>query len=186
MGDTQMTVGTTTWEIDPAHSQVEFTVKHMMITKVRGQFPDVTGAVELDVDDPGASRVEVEIGAASIDTGTEDRDAHLRSADFLDAEEYPEIRFVSTRVKGAALEPGSRFEVVGELTIRGVTKEVTLDAVFGGTNQDPWGGERAAFSAQTTVDRRDFGLKWNQALETGGLLVGNEVRIEIEAQTVRQ
>ncbi len=186
MQDSQTTTGTSTWAIDPAHSQVEFTVKHMMITKVRGRFAGVKGEVHLDEDDPSNSRVDVEIDAASVDTRAEDRDTHLRSEDFLDVEEYPKLRFVSKRVDGAALEPGTEFEIVGDLTIRGVTREVTLDAVFGGTNMDPWGGERAAFSAETTIDRRDFGLQWNQALETGGVLVGNRVKIDIEAQTVKQ
>lgn len=186
MQNTQNATATGTWTIDPAHSLVEFTVKHMMITKVRGRFADLSGVVTLDEEDPSRSRVEVEIDAASIDTRNGDRDAHLRSTDFLKAEEFPKLRFVSKRVEDARLEPGSDFRVVGDLTIRGVTKEVTLDATFVGTGEDPWGGERAAFSAETTIDRRDFGLEWNQALEAGGVLVGNQVKIEIEAQTVKE
>lgn len=176
----------TVWTLDPAHSQVEFTVKHLMITKVRGRFPEVEGEVRLDEEDPSRSGVEVEIGAASIDTRQEDRDEHLRSGDFLDAEAYPKLTFRSTRVEGLRLEPDAPFRVVGELTIRGVTKEVTLEARYGGTGTDPWGGERIAFSADTRIDRRDFGLEWNQVLEKGGVLVGNQVAIHIEAQAVKQ
>jgi len=177
--------GQTTWNIDPTHSQVEFVVKHMMITKVHGRFADVGGRIEVDEADPSGSGVEVEIGAASIDTRQEDRDAHLRSEDFLSVEEHPKLTFRSRRVEGFSLEPGSEFRVEGDLTIRGVTKEVTLDAVYEGSGTDPWGGKRAAFSAETTVDRREFGLEWNQALETGGILVGNDVKIQLEVQAVK-
>lgn len=177
--------GTTTWTLDPAHSQVEFVVKHMMITKVRGRFATVNGAIEVDESEPSSSRVEVEIDAPSIDTRQEDRDTHLRSADFLDVESHPTLTFRSTSVEGLTLEEGSTFEVVGDLTIRGATREVTLDAVYEGRGMDPWGGERLAFSGDTVIDRRDFGLEWNQALETGGILVGNDVRIHLEAQAVK-
>ncbi len=186
MTNEQMTQDTTTWTLDPAHSQVEFVVKHMMITKVRGRFATVNGAIEVDEQDPSSSRVEVEIDAPSIDTRQEDRDKHLRSGDFLDVENYPTLTFRSRRVEGLELEPGTSFRVVGELSIRGTTKEVTLDAVYEGRGQDPWGGERLAFSGDTVIDRREFGLEWNQALETGGILVGNDVRIHLEAQAVRQ
>lgn len=186
MSTRQMTEqGTSTWELDPAHSQAEFVVKHMMITKVRGRFATVNGVVELDEGDPTASRVEVEIDAASIDTREEDRDTHLRSADFLDVENYPTLTFRSKRVEGLELEPGTDFRVVGDLTIRGTTKEVTLDAVFEGQGTDPWGGDRLGFSADTKIDRREYGLEWNQALEAGGILVGNDVKIHLEAQAVR-
>lgn len=178
--------GTSTWTLDPAHSQVEFSVRHLMITKVRGRFADVSGRVELDEEAPERSRVEVEIGASSIDTRQDDRDKHLRSPDFLHVESHPTLTFRSTGVEGLRLAPGTSFRVVGELTIRGVTKEVVLDAEYGGTGGDPWGGERIAFSARTALDRREFGLEWNQALEKGGVLVGNEVTIEIEAQAVKQ
>lgn len=183
--NTQTTQETTIWNLDAAHSQVEFTVKHLMITKVRGQFSEVTGQLRLNEEDPSQSRVEVEIPASSIDTRQEDRDEHLRSGDFLDVESYPTLTFRSTRVEGLTLEPGSEFRVVGDLTIRGVTKEVVLDAEYGGTGGDPWGGERIAFSASTKVDRREFGLEWNQPLDKGGVLVGNEVTIDIEAQAVK-
>ena len=174
----------TRWNIDSSHSQVEFTVKHMMITKVRGRFADVEGAIMLDESSPENSSVKVEIDAASIDTREEDRDAHLRSGDFLDVEEHPKLTFESKRVEGIELEEGTGFKVIGDLTIRGTTKEVELDATFEGRGQDPWGNQRVAFSADTTIDRRDFGLTWNQALETGGVLVGHKVQIHLEAQAV--
>jgi polyisoprenoid-binding protein YceI len=177
---------TTTWQIDPAHSSVEFAVKHMMFTTVRGRFKDVKGTIEADESDPNNSRVNVEIGAASIDTGSADRDAHLRSADFLDVENYPTLTFRSKRVEGAAKREGDKFRVTGDLTIRGTTMEVTLDCTFEGTGKDPWGGTRAGSRATASIDRRDWGLKWNQALETGGILVANEVRIEVEVQAVKQ
>lgn len=178
-------MATTTWRIDPAHSSVEFAVKHLMFTTVRGRFKKLEGEITVDEDAPENSRVEVEIDAASIDTGAEDRDTHLRSADFLDVENHPTITFRSRRVEGAYAEAGDRFKVIGDLTIRGTTLEVTLDATFEGTGQDPWGGQRAGFRATTEIDRRDWGLRWNQALETGGVLVGNSVKIEIEAQAVK-
>jgi polyisoprenoid-binding protein YceI len=176
----------TVWRIDPAHTAVEFAVKHMMFTTVRGRFKDVSGTIVVDEAHPENSSVEVEIAAASIDTGVADRDAHLRSADFLDAETHPTLSFKSKRIEGAHAREGDRFRVVGDLTIRGTTREVTLEATFEGTGQDPWGGQRAGFRATTEIDRREWGLQWNQALETGGILVGNTVRIEIEAQAVKQ
>ena len=186
MSNEQMTAQTTTWNLDPAHSTVEFVVKHMMITKVRGRFATVNGTIEVDEAEPSSSRVEVEIDASSIDTRQEDRDTHLRSEDFLNVEEYPTLTFRSKRVEGATFEEDNEFKVVGDLTIRGTTKEVTLDAVYEGSGQDPWGGQRMAFSADTEIDRREFGLEWNQALETGGILVGNDVKIHLEAQAVEE
>ena len=179
------TLQQTQWNIDSAHSQAEFTVKHMMITKVRGRFSDLEGIIVLDEENPGESRVEVEIDAASIDTREQDRDAHLRGEDFLDAETHPKLTFRSTRIEGFQLEEGAEFSVIGDLTIRGTTKEVQLDATFEGRGQDPWGNQRVAFSADAVIDRRQFGLTWNQALETGGVLVGHEVNIHLEAQAVR-
>ena len=178
--------GKTMWKIDPAHSSVEFAVKHMMFTTVRGRFKGVDGTITVDEDNPKNSSVEVDIDAASIDTGSEDRDTHLRSAEFLDVENHPRITFRSRRVEGAHAEQGDRFRVTGDLTIRDTTMEVTLDATFEGIGQDPWGGLRAGFGATTEIDRRDWGLRWNQALETGGVLVGNNVRIEIDVQAVKQ
>jgi polyisoprenoid-binding protein YceI len=179
-------MATTTWQIDPAHTSVEFAVKHMMFTTVRGRFKDVKGTITADESDPDGSRVEVELGAASIDTGSADRDTHLRSADFLDVETHPTITFRSKRVDGAAKKEGDRFKLTGDLTIRGTTMEVTLDCTYEGTGKDPWGGTRAGARATGTIDRREWGLKWNQALETGGILVANEVRIEVEVQAVKQ
>jgi len=185
MQNAQTEQGTTTWNFDPAHSQVEFVVKHMMITKVRGRFATVTGTLQLNEENPSGSVVEVDIDAASIDTRQEDRDTHLRSGEFLDVENHPELSFRSKRVEGLELEDGSAFQVVGDLTIRGTTKEVTLDATYEGSGVDPWGGDRLAFSATTEIDRRDFGLEWNQKLETGGVLVGHDVKIQLEVQAVR-
>ena len=177
------TAGTsTTWQLDPAHSHVEFSVKHLMIARVKGRFADVTGTVELGAD-PAASTVDVVIDAASIDTREAKRDAHLRSADFFDVERFPTIAFRSREVRPTG---GGEFSVVGDLTIRDVTREVTLEATEEGRGTDPWGGERAGFSATAQIDRRDFGLTWNQALEAGGVLVGNEIRIALEVELVKQ
>lgn len=177
--------GRTTWKIDPAHSSVEFAVKHMMFTTVRGRFKGVEGTISIDEENPENSSVEVEIDAASIDTGVEDRDEHLRSADFLDAEDYPTITFRSRRVEGAHAEQGDRFRVIGDLTIRDTTMEVTLETTFEGLGQDPWGGQRAGFHATTEIDRRDWGLRWNQALETGGILVGDDVEVTIDVELIK-
>lgn len=177
-------MSTTDWTIDQAHTQVGFAVKHMMFTTVRGKFAEVEGRIRMDPGGSGPSSVEVEIGAASIDTGVADRDEHLRSPDFLDVDNHPTLTFVSRRVEGDPSESGSTFRVVGDLTIRGTTREVVLDARFEGTGEDPWGGTRAGFSADTVIDRRDFGLTWNQALETGGVLVGHDVKIHLEVQAV--
>lgn len=177
--------GVTRWTIDPAHTLVEVSAKHMMITNVKGRFPGVSGTIVADEEHPDRSRVEVAIDAASIDTGNEQRDEHLRSADFLDVAEHPQITFRSTSVDRAYSEPGDEFQVTGELTIRGRTHPVTLDVTYEGAGADPWGGERASFSARTRIDRRDWGLTWNQALEAGGILVGNELRISLEVQATR-
>ncbi len=177
---------TTRWDLDPAHSAVEFSVKHMMFTTVRGRFKGVKGFIELDAENPDESRVHVEIDTRSIDTGVDQRDAHLRSPDFLDVEKYPLIVFDSQKVVGAAFEEGRRFDLVGRLSIRDKPMEVTLEATYDGSGKDPWGGQRAGFSARGEIDRRDWGLRWNQALETGGILVGNSVKLEIEVQAVEQ
>jgi polyisoprenoid-binding protein YceI len=154
----------------------------MMISRVRGRFRDFSGTIEI-ADAPERSRVEVIIDAASIDTGDEDRDRHLRSPDFLDVEHFPEIRFRSTSVR-----PGDRdrWAVTGELTIRNVTKEVTMEVEFCGAAPDPWGNVRAGFLASTEINRDDFDVSWNQMLETGGFLVGKGVRVEIDAEAVLQ
>jgi len=177
---------TSTWTIDASHSLVEFAAKHMMITTVKGRMADVRGTLTIDEARPDRSSVEVEFAAASIDTRAEQRDQHLRSPDFLDVEKYPTVSFRSRRVEGAQGAEGKRFRMVGDLTIRGTTREVTLDATFEGRGRDPWGGDRISFSATTTIDRRDFGLTWNAALEAGGFLVGDDIKISIDAEFIRQ
>lgn len=175
----------TIWAIDPAHTIVEFSAKHMMITTVKGRFTDVKGEIHMDETHPDRSSVTAELGVASINTGVGQRDDHLRSADFLDAENFGQITFTSTKVEGAVDRVGDAFQLTGDLTIRGTTRPVTLEVTFDGRGKDPWGGERAAFSATGKIDRRDFGLTWNQALETGGILVGNEIKLSVEVQAVR-
>lgn len=175
-------VGTTNWILDPAHTTVEFAVRHMMIAKVRGRFPAVSATIE-EAEDVRQSRMEAVIEVASIDTRDEKRDAHLRSADFFDAERHPEMTFRSTRIVPVG---DDRFEVQGDLTIRGVTRPVVLAVTEEGRARDPWGGERVGYSATGRINRKDFGLEWNVALETGGFLVGDEVEIRIEAEAVRQ
>jgi len=177
----QSATGRTVWNIDPAHTEVGFSVRHMMITTVRGRFGSVSGRIELDEERPERSSVEVAIEASSISTGTPDRDTHLRSADFLDVETYPALTYRSRAVESSG---EGTWRVTGDLTMHGVTKEVVLEASEEGRTRDPWGGTRASFSATTKIDRRDFGLTWNAAMETGGVLVGNEVRISLEVQVV--
>ena len=172
-----------TWQIDPDHSHVEFAVRHMMVSTVKGRFSTLSGVIKLDETDMTRSSVEVTIDAASIDTRDPQRDEHLRSPDFLDVGRYPHITFRSRQV-----EPlGERhLRVIGDLTIRDVTREVALDTTEEGRMRDPWGGERAGFSARTAINRKDFGLKWNVPLEGGGILVGDEVKISLEVEAVRQ
>lgn len=172
----------TRWTLDPTHSSVEFAAKHMMLTTVKGTIPDVTGALAIDPAHRAGSHVEVTLGAASILTRSPERDAHLRSADFLDVERFPVITFVSSRVEGEWSAEGDRFAVVGDLTIHGVQREVRLEATFEGEGTDPWGNRRIAFHATTAIDRRDFGLTWNAALETGGVLVSHELKITLDVQ----
>ena len=173
----------TTWSIDPAHSSVEFGVRHLMITTVRGRFTDVKGTVTLDERDPSAGSVAVEIAAASIDTREPQRDTHLRSADFFDVEKFPALTFRSTQIERGAAD---RFTVAGDLTIHGVTRPVTLDVQAEGESKDPWGGQRAGFTATTKIKRSEFGLTWNQLLETGGLAVSDDVKITLDVQLVKQ
>ena len=173
---------TTTWKIDPTHTLVEFSAKHLMITTVKGRITDVVGTIYTDEKDPKKSSVEATLKAASLDTRTDQRDQHLRSADFLNAEVYPEITFRSTRIEGEK----DKFKLTGDLTIRDVTKPVTLDVTFEGRQKDPWGGERVGFSASGKIDRRDFGLTWNQLLETGGLAVSDEVKISLDVELVKK
>ena len=171
---------TTTYSIDKAHSEVSFQVRHLL-TKVRGRFSDFNGTIEFDVENPERSLVDVEIRAASIDTNERDRDAHLRSADFFDVEKIPVLTFRSTKIRRYSDE---RFAVTGDLTIHGVTRSVSFEASLLGTAKDPWGNERIAFEAETTINRKDFGLTWNAALETGGFLVGDDVKISLSVQAV--
>ncbi len=173
----------TRWEIDPLHSTVDFSVRHMMFATVRGGFKSLQAIVHLDEEDPSRSIVEAEIDATSIDTGVNDRDDHLRSADFLDAEHHPKLKFRSTHVEP---QGEGRARVIGRLTIRGVTQPFELQVTREGTGTDPWGNTRTAYSATGTLERSAFGLTWNQALETGGLLVGDKIKIQIEVQSVKQ
>jgi len=174
---------TTTWKLDPVHSTAEFKVRHMMITNVKGQFRDVSGALSIDEGDITRSRVEASIDASTIDTRNADRDAHLKSADFFDVEHFPKLSFVSTRVSRTG---DDELSVEGDLTIRGVTRRVVF-AVEGPTAaaKDPWGNTRVGLSATTKINRRDFGLTWNAALEAGGVLVGDDVTITLEVQAIQ-
>lgn len=180
---TTKTGTTTTWQIDPVHSEVGFSVRHLMISTVKGRFTDVQGTLEYNEADPTQSSVEVTIATASVDTRADQRDNHLRSADFFDSEHFPNITFRSTRVERTSSDTG---RLTGELTIRGVTHPVTLNVKREGRGKDPWGGERLGYSATTIVDREKFGLTWNQALETGGVVVGDEVKVAIEVEWVKQ
>jgi len=168
------------YEIDPAHTDVEFVGRHMMITKVRGRFSDVRGRITI-AEEPEDSHVEVEIGVASVSTGNGDRDTHLKSGDFFDVERYPTVTFRSTTVRAL---PDNTWEVDGDLTIRDVTRPVTLQVDFDGGGASPFGDQRIGFSAATDVNREDFGLTYNVALETGGVLVGKTARIELSVQAV--
>ncbi len=170
------------WVIDPAHTSIEAVARHMVVTKVRGRFEEFSGTIHID-EDPTKSWVEVAIKAASINTNAPDRDAHLRSPDFLNADEYPELIFKSTRLSH---KRDSRFEVVGDLTIRGKTQPVTLEVEFGGVVTDPFGQTKALFSATTKLERETWGMNWNQALEAGGVLVSKSLDIDIDVQAVLQ
>ncbi|HYN82605.1 MAG TPA: YceI family protein [Gemmatimonadaceae bacterium] len=169
----------TRWQIDAAHSNIEFGVRHLMISTVKGRFGEVAGTVTVDPDDPRAVGVDVTLKTASIDTRQEQRDAHLRSADFFDAEKWPVITFSGKRVEG---DTDRKFRLFGDLTIRDVTREIVLDVTKEGEGSDPWGNLRTAFSAQTKLDRRDFGLTYNQVLEAGGVVVGDEIKISIDVE----
>ena len=178
---TQAAAAQQTWTIDPGHSEASFAVKHLMISTVRGTFRNVSGTIALDEANPAGSHVEAEIDAASIDTRQEQRDTHLRSADFFDVEKHPALTFRSAKVESLG---SGQFRVLGNLTIRDVTRAVVLDVEETGRGKDPWGGERIGYSATTKFDRTDFGLTWNQALETGGIMVGNEVKVTLDVQAV--
>jgi polyisoprenoid-binding protein YceI len=171
---------TSTYGIDKAHSEATFQVRHL-ITKVRGRFSDFEGTIQFDEQHPELSSVNVTIQTASIDTSERDRDTHLRSADFFEVEKFPTLTFGSTVI---TRKGDQRFAVTGDLTIHGVTKPVTFDATYLGKAKDPWGNERIAFEADATINRKDYGLHWNAALETGGFLVGDEVKISLSVQAI--
>ncbi|MCL4494655.1 MAG: YceI family protein [Firmicutes bacterium] len=174
---------TGTWEIDPDHSTAEFSIRHLMISTVRGRFSKFSGVIQGDPTDLTASTARLSIDVDSVDTRQKERDNHLRSADFFDASNYPHLTFDSTRINRTG---DNTYEVVGNLTIRGTTREVPVQVEFSGISKDPWGNVRAGFTATTKINRKDYGLMWNQALETGGVLVGDEVRITVELETVKK
>ncbi|HEX4933033.1 MAG TPA: YceI family protein [Gemmatimonadaceae bacterium] len=173
---------TSTWSVDASHSHVEFAVRHMMVATAKGRFADVKGTIEFDGQNLATASVDIEIAVESIDTKQADRDNHLKSADFFDAANYPTITFRSTRIvpKGE-----NEFDLIGDLTIRGTTKEIVLSAESNGALRDPWGMDRAGFSATGKINRFDYGLHWNAALETGGLVVAQDVKITLEVEIVK-
>ena len=171
-----------TWVLDPTHTTVEFEARHLMVAKVKGRFGEFEGALQI-ADDPTQSSAGVTIKAASIDTRTQERDDHLRSPDFLEVDTYPELTFTST---GVEHDDGDDWKIDGDLTIHGVTRPVTLKMEYNGQTGDPWGGQRAFFSAETKINREDWGLTWNAALETGGWMVGKDLKISIEIEAVLQ
>jgi polyisoprenoid-binding protein YceI len=173
-------IGIQTYDIDAAHSEATFSVRHL-ITKVRGRFSDFAGTIAFDPANPANSTVSFTIQAASIDTSQKDRDAHLRSADFFDVEKFPTISFVSTTITPRG---DDTYDVTGRFTVRDVTKVITLPVTFLGQARDPWGNDRIAFEAEYTINRKDYGLNWNAALETGGFLVGDDVKITLSVQAV--
>lgn len=170
-----------TWQLDKSHSSVEFQARHLMVSKVRGSFDDFEAVIVIG-ETPEQSSVDATIRLASVNTGDEKRDEHLRSADFFDVASNPTMTFKSRTVRAE----GDTYKVDGDLTILGVTKALTLDVEFNGIGKDPWGGTRAGFSASTEISRKEFGLEWNVALETGGVLVGDKVKVELEIQAVQQ
>jgi polyisoprenoid-binding protein YceI len=176
-------MATDRWEIDSSHSSLQFSVRHLVIAKVRGLFARWSGTIQVPNGDFSKATVAVTIDASSIDTGVADRDGHLKSPDFFDVAQYPELRFVGTRVQPRS---EAEIDVVGELTLKGVTREVVLRVEQHGQTKDPWGNVRAAFTAKTSIDRKDFGLTYNQVLETGGLMVGDRVDIEADIEAVKQ
>jgi len=166
------------WNVDASHSSIGFSVKHMMVSKVRGSFADFTAEVEADETDLTGANIAFTIKVASINTGSEDRDNHLRSADFFDAETYPEIKFIANNIS----KKGDDYEIAGDLTIKDVTKPVVFEAEYGGKGTNPWGVEVVAFEAETKINREEFGLTWNAALETGGVLVGKDIKITLDLE----
>jgi polyisoprenoid-binding protein YceI len=173
----------TTWNVDPMHAELGFAVRHLMLSTVRGRFGAVTGSVQVNETDPSKSKIDVTVDINSVDTRQEGRDTHLRSADFFDVENHPTMHFVSKKIEGDVTED---FKVTGDLTIRGTTHEVTLSATLQGRGKDPWGNERAGYEATGKINRKDFGMHFNAAMETGGVVVGDEVKISIDVELIRQ
>jgi polyisoprenoid-binding protein YceI len=173
---------TGTWKIDKVHSEASFQVRHF-VSKVRGRFADFSGTIRIDAAKPEASSVEFTIVVASIDTNEPKRDAHLKSPDFFDAAKYPEIRFVSKKVVPVS---ESRYVVTGDLTMRGVTKEITLPVAFDGIAKDPWGNERAGFETGLTLNRKEYGINWNKALDQGGFMLGDDATVSINIEAVKE
>ena len=171
------------WKIDPAHSQIQFSIRHMMISNVRGRFENFTGVVEFDEQDLKRSSVDIQIEAASVNTREAQRDGHLKSPDFFNADKYPYLTFKSKRIEKTDVTHG---RIVGDLTIRDVTKQVVLDVEYSGQAKSPWGTISAGFSATTKINRKDWGLTWNQTLETGGVLVGDEISVNVDLEIVKQ
>ena len=175
---------TGTWEIDTAHSSLEFAVRHAMVTTVRGRFHDFGGELNIDGESPESSSASVEVQLASIDTGNPDRDAHLRSADFFDVEHHPAMTFRSTRAERG--DDPAEYRLAGDLTIKGITREVVLDVVYNGSATDPFGNLRAGFEGSATINRKDWGLTWNVGLEAGGLLVGDKVKLTLDISAIKK
>jgi polyisoprenoid-binding protein YceI len=171
-----------TWVIDPSHTMVEFSVKHMMISSVKGRFSAVEGAILADGSDLSNAEINVTVDTASLSTRDDGRDAHLKSADFFDVENFPSLTFKSKQV----MRDGKEYKLTGDLMIRGVSNEVVLDLNYEGQAKDPWGNDRIGISAEGKIDRKTFGLVWNAALETGGILVGDQVKISISAEAIKQ
>lgn len=174
---------TPVWNVDQSHTEVGFSIRHLMIATVRGRFGQFNGTITGDLSDFSQAQIEAEIDASSIDTNDAERDEHLRSGDFFEVDKFPKISFRSNEIVPAG---DNRYTVRGDLTIRGVTKPVELDTTFGGTATDPWGNSKAAFNAQAKLNRKDFGLTWNSVLETGGVLVGDEVDLNLNVELTQQ
>lgn len=172
---------TTRWDIDPDHSAIEFRVAHMVVSKTSGRFTDYQGFVQMDADAKTLKSIEATIKAGSIDTNHEKRDAHLRNADFLDVGQFPTVTYRMSQYQ----KQGDTYTIVGNLTLRGVTKAVTLSATFNGVTNDPWGNTRAGFSADGTINRKDFGMVWNKVLDSGGLVVGDDVQIHLDIECIK-
>ncbi|MBX3301097.1 MAG: polyisoprenoid-binding protein [Nitrospira sp.] len=172
---------TARWDIDPDHSSIEFRVAHMVVSKTSGRFRDYQGFVEMDADAKTLKSIEATIKTESIDTNHDKRDAHLRNADFLDVERFPTMTYTMKQYR----KQGDTYTVIGDLTLRGVTKEITLNVTFNGVTKDPWGNTRAGFSADGTLNRKDFGMVWNKVLDSGGLVVGDEVQIRLDIECIK-